>query len=638
MPFLPNRNTKYEAFAIGAVDPNYKHIWAFRTPAERETMLAKHTYRTYENNAYWKPGDRIQIDASTEQKPSFEASFEVDYVRITNRLASDAEQIYYCFVVQHRYVNLNLTELTLEIDYLQTYFFNADGSPFWLTSGYGVSTTNRQLLPMRGMPAEYPALRKRNLWEWHNDENVSYIFYSAIDINAKAVPIGGGDFSLEYDNPFRDGGDPASGLIDQLFMGAVPYIIEPKTVTLPDGRSADADPYSITYMLNNELNASGQLGSITGAYAVPKNMLPTWASDYVIWSPQLLSNYQSADFPDILVTVPYPNTLLTGETINNPALLGYDYIKIKVTNQLGEEQYYSYEDFNGQPQFKLKLSLAAGYPIICLVPINYKFGSVDVSRQFAMKQTLPPQCSLQSDNYAIWQAQNRNSIQANIDSANLTLANAKEAQAKSGGIATLLDNAFDKAAGQTDSILQQLGLTLPDDIKNAMTTAGYSGLNGLLSMGMLSSFGLEASYVYNQQVAVASQAIKSLEASYEDQKYTPATAQGSNAYGDLMSLKQFGFSIQVIGPSAEDLSEIDKTMDGAGHQIKGEITVTKDRPVFDYYRILDTRITNAVYNRPAYVNNLMVEKFSDGLYLWYVQADGDIDIADFKHPYGVTNV
>lgn len=638
MPFLPNRNTKYEAFAIGAVDPNYKHIWAFQTAAERETMLAKHTYRTYENNAYWKPGDRIQIDASTEQKPSFEASFEVDYVRITNRLASDATQIYYCFVVQHRYVNLNLTELTLEIDYIQTYFFNADSSPFWQTSGYGVSTTNRQLLPLRGMPAEYPSIRKRNLWEWHNSSDITYLFYSVINLDAQCHPQGSDDFDLIYDDDPSLGGRTQSGIIDDLFMASVPYIVEEKTVSADSG-TVFADKYSITAMLNRKLENSGQLGSITGVYAIPKDLLPTFtSSSYVIWSLRTLSYYQSADLPEIIVIVPDPETLYGSEVINNPCLKSGDYTKIKVTNQIGEEQYYTYEDFNGLPQFKIKVSLAAGYPIITLVPVNYKFGSVDLSRQFAMKQTMPPQCSLQSDNYAIWQAQNRNSIQANIDSANLTLANAKEAQAKSGGIASLLDNAFDKAAGQTDSILQQLGLTLPDDIKNAMTTAGYSGLNGLLSMGMLSSFGLEASYVYNQQVAVASQAIKSLEASYEDQKYTPATAQGSNAYGDLMALKQFGFSIQVIGPSAEDLSEIDKTMDGAGHQIKGEITVTKDRPVFDYYRILDARITNAVYNRPAYVNNLMVEKFSDGLYLWYIQANGDIDIANFKHPYGVMNV
>lgn len=637
MAFTPARNTTYECYAVGAVDPNCKHIWAFRTRSERETFLNRHFFARYENNAYWKPNDTIQINASTEQKPSYEASFEIDYVRITNRLSSTAEQVYYCFVAQHKYINLNVTELTLEIDYIQTFFFNADDSPFWRTSGYGVSTTNRNINPLRGMPAEYPSLRKRNLWEWHNSNDITYLFYSVINLDAQCHPQGSDDFDLIYDDDPSLGGRTQSGIIDDLFMASVPYIVEEKTVSADSG-TVFADKYSITAMLNRKLEDSGQLGSITGVYAIPKELLPTFeTTSYVIWSLRTLSFYQSANLPEITVTVPDPSTLYA-ETIHNPCLKGYDYTKIKVTNQIGEEQYYSYEDFNGLPQFKVKASLAAGYPIITIKPVNYKYGASDVSRQFAMKQTMPPQCSLQSDNYAIWQAQNRNSIQANIDSANLTLANAKEAQAKSGGIASLLDNAFDKAAGQTDSILQQMGLTLPDEIKNAVTTAGYSGLNSLLSMGMLSAFGLEASYTYNQQVAVATQAIKSLEASYEDQKYTPSTAQGSNAYGDLMTLKQYGFSIQVIGPSAEDLQETDRTMDAAGHQIKGLVTVSEDRPIFDYYRILDAQITNAVYNRPAYVNNMMIEKFSDGIYLWYVQQNGDIDTAHFKHPYGVSNL
>ena len=77
-------------------------------------------------------------------------------------------------------------------------------------------------------------------------------------------------------------------------------------------------------------------------------------------------------------------------------------------------------------------------------------------------------------------------------------------------------------------------------------------------MGFMSSFGLEASYTYKQNVKVAEQALKTVEAGYADKKYLPNTSTGSNAYGDLMMLKQYGFNISVVAPSNADLIDIDR--------------------------------------------------------------------------------
>ena len=51
------RNTTYEFFSIGAVDPDYKHVWGFATKAERETFLMAHLGKTITNNTYWRPVD-----------------------------------------------------------------------------------------------------------------------------------------------------------------------------------------------------------------------------------------------------------------------------------------------------------------------------------------------------------------------------------------------------------------------------------------------------------------------------------------------------------------------------------------------------------------------------------------------------
>ena len=242
---------------------------------------------------------------------------------------------------------------------------------------------------------------------------------------------------------------------------------------------------------------------------------------------EAIKNVSYVTTPTVDINVPLPDTLLSNPVVN-PILKGYDYTYISVTNQTGEEAIFHYEDFNGAPVFGTRLNFGAGYPVMILFPgSNYRFGAVQQYGLFAMKQTSPVQGSLNMDNYAIWQAQNRNSIAASIDSAKLTVANAKEAQKKTGGIASMLDNMFNKAGSSLSSMLPNLGLS--EEMTNALTTGGYSAMNSLLKTGMLGSFGLEASYVYNQQVKVAQQGLKSVEAQFEDKKYMPNTMYGSNA-------------------------------------------------------------------------------------------------------------
>ena len=117
------RNTTYDFYSIGSVDPTYKNIWGFTTNAEREAFLANYHQKTISNVAYWKPGNPIRANFSTETQFSFEASFTFDYVKITNR-SNDSNQVmtYYAFITEHTYLNANLTQLTLDIDWVQTFY------------------------------------------------------------------------------------------------------------------------------------------------------------------------------------------------------------------------------------------------------------------------------------------------------------------------------------------------------------------------------------------------------------------------------------------------------------------------------------------------------------------------------------
>lgn len=618
------RDTEYTLYHIGALDPQNKHIWGFETKAQRENFLNAHILQTIQGCKYWKQGESIKVNCTSQNGYSFENSYIADYVKIVNRPRTRAQKTFYCFVVDRKYKNINCTELMLQIDWIQTYYFNADETPFWAVSGYGVATTDYSVLPLRGMGSEFPSLAKQNLWEWkQNNNNIAFVVYSTIDLQANFQ-----DDSYEflrYNNNFYE--DPISQgyIIDNVFMSAIPYIINCGTTEI--------NSYAL-YRLNDDLNASGQLGSVTGIYCMPAELSPVVCSGLEAIKP-LPRNYTKRS---LTINIPSASTLFSsaGISVNNPILKGYDYTNIIVSNQTGEETVYKYEDFNGDPQFKIGCSFAGGYPCLIAYPVNYKFGQNSQEELFAMKQTSPPNCTMNSDQYAIWQAQNRNSIDAAIASSKLSVQNAKEAQSKSGGIATMLDSMFEKAGDALSSMLPNLGLS--DEMQDALTTGSYSGLNALLSTGFLSSFGLEASYTYKQNVKVAEQALKSVEAGFADKRYLPSTSTGSNAYGDLMLLKQYGFNISVVAPSNADLIDLDRINDSSGHICKGLVTCRKSRRWFDFWRMIEPKITNNVYNRPQFVNALLTSLFNDGLYLWWFDDEiEDINENDFGHPYAVSN-
>ncbi len=624
------RNTTYEFYSIGAVDPDYKHVWGFASKAERETFLSAHLRKTITNNTYWRPVDHtIKANFTTPTAPSYETSYTYDYVRVTNRDdEAGAEQVYYLFVVDRSYININLTEIVVVPDYIQTYYF-VGNTPFWSCSGYCLSSNNLALMPPRGAGSEYPVTAYENIWRTVTStrDNVGFIVYSTIQIGCT---FDGDNYDWDHDFTDEDNPDilPFGDLAQYMYLGSFPYIV-----------NAGSTASNCTHLryLNEALNRAGQLASITGIYAVPAGLLPAFRVDPTsrIIGPYRFSTNLMETFR---ITLPSADTLFTQRGLNviNPVLKGYEYTKITVSNMSGEEVEYHYEDFTGQPQFAYTLSLDAGYPVQIMYPINYKYGATPIEQMYAMKQTNPPQASLSSDNYAIWQAQNRNSIQASLEASKLTLANAQEVRSKTGGIASALDNLFDSAKSGITDMLGSMGMALPEGASDALTTAGYSGLNSLLSMGFLQSFGLEASYVYDQQVNVAMQGLRNVEASFKDQSYLPPSAHGSNAYGDLLLMNQFGFMIIVTAPDSVNLAKLDLDMEANGHMVGLQAAVTRTRTRFDYCRLLDAKILNAPDERPYFVNQMMVKYFSDGVYLWWMNYDSQQEQL-FSHPYNTSN-
>ena len=212
------------------------------------------------------------------------------------------------------------------------------------------------MFPPRGIGSEYPVTAHQTLWSRNTSTNdaIGFVVYSTIQIGATIV---NGDFTLDYN--FADPDNPQivpfAGQAQNTLLGSFPYIVNAGS-TYNNCRTL--------YYLNEALNRGGQLGSITGIYAVPMGLLPAFTIDP---TSRVIGMYrhQTALIQNFSIQIPMSGDLFTqyGITVNNPIIKGYDYTKIVVSNMSGEEVEYHYEDFNGQPEFAYTLSLDSGYPV-----------------------------------------------------------------------------------------------------------------------------------------------------------------------------------------------------------------------------------------------------------------------------------
>ena len=160
-----------------------------------------------------------------------------------------------------------------------------------------------------------------------------------------------------------------------------------------------------------------------------------------------------------------------------------------------------------------------------------------------------------------------------------------------------------------------------------MRGIGFSYLNNQL--------GIETTYIYDHAVASAQQSLNQLLASYTDKARIPATARGSNAYGDMAKYQQYGFMFAVFAPSADSMALINNMIAAGGHTVNRYQAIVKAHAVFDFIQANAVKIPADPANRPQFVRKMMLGLLQTGVYLWYYN-NGDIS-PFIGSPYGLSN-
>ena len=603
------RNTTITIYKTQRIDATYQNIWAFNNTTERGDWLRSKPHIDFENCKYWKYGEPIKLEVP------FADAMDFDYVKITNHPGEVGnEKVYYCFITNRAYISDNLTVFYVDVDLVQTWYVDSTGVPCWRHDAM-IAKSTATINPPRGTPNDFPAVQPicSNLITGGTEYGV--VIYSSINLT-------------KLDSPTY-----TSAIIDGQYTAAPPYVMLANVTAISN--------------IITSLNNKGYTDAISGIY-----MFPLVYCDRTILTntPQIPPG---EFYATEVVTINQPPKC-DGYTPVNNVLLGYDYSYITINNGTGEVVKYHYEDFDGSPEFGFRLCLAGGSPSVVCYPRNYITSDIDERIQIAQKITVPVSCSYLNDSYKIWLAQSQNSRQAALNQAAESIRQAEQAKSASYAanlaepVNTVEQYARGLISGAADKLEQFANLFSGDGIagifgKKQQKTEQTQGLSisevadTLTDIGIAyvnRQLGIETAYQYDHAIKNAELAQDALLASYRDRAAVPAQAVGSNAYGDMTALGQYGFMIATYTPTAEYAEWIDKTLSASGHTVNKWGRIARYHKTFDYYKCTSMQIfANAA--RPEFARYHIMSIFNRGVYLWYYDG-GDISPA-IGIPYNLQN-
>ena len=628
------RDTIYTLYSTGRADPTYTNIWGFVNSTERDAFFSGKAHIRFSNQKYWRVGATIKIPIRYEQ------ALQYDYIIIDND-TTDAQNArrWYGFIDAKAYVSPEVTLITISVDWVQTFYF-LSGVPFWQYTGFITRSTNHSL-PPDGTPSDYPVPQTRCVSFTHETGGYALVMYASV---SPANAIAG---ELEY----------TSATVDGVPMSSPPYILKGSSMSnLIQTLVNTVDGY----------NSNGMTDTITGIYLIPDTYLPSNIGTNV-WV-----NGWSVTLPTRNITITPPTSALEyGDLITK-----YGYTNLIINNGQGETDSYSFNDFNGSPVFQLSASLSAGSPTLFCRPYNLKYNQNDANERI-VKITQAPAIGWLNDSYKIWLAQTQNSRAASIAGAELAISQAEEARKNSwayqygagfrqleervGGLlfdtmrnASIQEETITAPSGKSgkayrmpwatgnieDTMIgERYGLTSNPATRKATTDYSLANITSqLYTMGtayLNHQLGIETTYIYDQNVASAQQSLNQLLAGYTDKARIPATARGSNAYGDMAKYQQYGFMFAVFAPSADSLALINNMIAAGGHTVNRYQAIVKAHTVFDFIQANAVKIPADPANRPQFVRKMMLGLLQTGVYLWYYNNN---DISPFiGSPYGLSN-
>lgn len=362
---------------------------------------------------YFNSLTKLEVDDFTYQRKDYIIRYNaciddiLDYNYVMYQNEAYGNKWFYAYITNMRYLNDNVTEITIATDVFQTYQFDITVKASFVEREHvSDDTVGSHTIPEGLETGEYVCNGIQSLYSGGNS---TYICVGTSEVPSE---MGTNVYNRQYNG---------------IYSG-VSYIV-----------------FETPLAASNFIRALDGLGkgdAVTSVFLIPTSLTGTLTFEtYNISIDSSHTITTQAAFPPYSTTyvtlatsanITSPSTL-NGYTPKNNKLFVYPYNYFYITNNVGMDVDFHYEDFiNNTASFKTIGSITPGCSIKCF-PLNYKkladsTGSVNTmnSYNYGISGAKYPICSWNTDVYTNWLTQN------GINIGGLTLNAAQAGYLKSG--------------------------------------------------------------------------------------------------------------------------------------------------------------------------------------------------------------
>lgn len=380
------------------LDPTYDHTiyWqgtAQTAPQHQQAYFGNQSYTvgsntvspanlmfTLQAQSYQRAGRgklRIEIPADRLYDCNYLA-FQNTRIHVVNNQNVTYNKWFYCFLTSVDYINENVSEITYEIDVMQTFYFDYTLLQTLVEREHSLSdTVGENLVPEDLETGEYISSNLRN--------SLNSLITNTGKLSQYCVIVAS-TFDTNMD-------DAVGGLYYGLYSGIKYNVFD----TTEANWVNDLNSFIETIALN-----PGAIDNVVSIYYVPKIFttgqmgFPVEESIYIKKPSVPIGTLSPAYVPNIDGYVP-----------KNKKLFTYPYSFMYVTNLQGNSAIYPFEYFGSSPTDLCGFTLTGDVtpnPTALLIPLNYKGVTINDDEQLSL--TGWPQVPYNIDSYKAWLAQN----------------------------------------------------------------------------------------------------------------------------------------------------------------------------------------------------------------------------------------
>lgn len=533
------------------LDNRYVNTLYFESPTQQAQYFAQRRVTAMTGCTYQRQTAKIRASVPIK------TLMNCNYLSFYN--PNFEERTFYCFIKSVDYVNNECTEVSFEIDVIQTYWFDCTLHQCFIERGHtSDDTIGKNLIPEGLETGEYVI----SSWT-HTTALEPMCIVVAATVDEDGNPVAGGYYSNVY-----------SGVKLHVFREA--DAVNQFLRKLTDLNKADAvvnifmQPYTFS----------------TGAGEVPKRS-------------------------EFNITKPYSS--ISGYVPQNKKLFTFPYNILTITNGEGISANFHYEFFADNPCNFLVIGSMCTTPQAICVPNKYK-GTESLNYDEKLVLDGWPQCAWNIDTYKAWLAQNANLLDWQDNTSAMLLRNAdfRAGTATDSSILNLLGSAV-TSAGAGAALGAGVGSIIPG--AGTAVGAGIGAIGGTLTGLASSAYNAWKQPVENTiNIQSVQNQIDGILAARQDHATTPPQAVGGGSSTVMQGLGLKTFFIYQKQITAEFARIIDNYFQMYGYaQHKVAMPNIHARTRFTYIKTKGSCITG---NAPVWAVSAINKIFDNGITWW----------------------